>query len=98
MKAAGLVLNPNKLIKLRKNEPEAMDIEEALNYDGAPKPEKKVIFHEQINSIFRSTFRFAPKKPRAMPKRLKRRLKPKQPSKQSVHHHVCPQPICNFVS
>lgn len=43
MKKAGLILNPNKLVKLHQNEPEAMDIEEALNPSlASDKPEKKV--------------------------------------------------------
>lgn len=45
MRAAGLVLDPNKLIKLRLYDetPEAMDIEEALSNPGAVvRQEKKV--------------------------------------------------------
>lgn len=44
MRAAGLVLNPNKLIKLRQavEEPEAMDLEEALTGRITEKSEKKV--------------------------------------------------------
>jgi hypothetical protein len=44
MKSAGLVLNPNKLIKLRQSEPEAMDLDEVLNPKKVDKPEKKVNF------------------------------------------------------
>jgi hypothetical protein len=43
MKKAGLILNPNKLIRLRQDGPEAMDIEEVLkNPSAVTKSEKKV--------------------------------------------------------
>lgn len=99
MRAAGLVLNPNKLIKLRQavEEPEAMDLEEALTGRITEKPEKKVSVNFECFTWF-FKFRSETRKPRVMPRRLKRRHVRRPTHNQIVQHRVCPPQTCSFVN